>query len=129
MNTTPKPVSRQRRNQIKYPERQRARRAVGVALARGILVKPRTCAVCPSETVEAHHADYAYPLAVQWLCKQCHVKADALRRGPVRTTKLTIRINEETLRSFAKAARLRSTTMSRLIHDYVTEFIKERRAA
>lgn len=51
------------------------------AIERGILVRPDICENCnkkPTEYVngrngiEAHHDDYNKPLAVRWLCKDCH---------------------------------------------------------
>ena len=49
-----------------------ARYLVAKALKKGELtIKP--CAFCSStENVEAHHADYAKPLDVIWLCEACH---------------------------------------------------------
>lgn len=31
------------------------------------------CAGCGATDPEKHHEDYAYPLAVQWFCRRCHL--------------------------------------------------------
>ncbi len=38
---------------------------------RGLIV-PTPCSRCGDPDVEAHHFDYSKPLAVIWLCKECH---------------------------------------------------------
>jgi ribosomal protein S27AE len=53
------------------PQKARARKAVSDAVRRGSLVK-EPCERCGAATAEAHHADYAQPLKVRWLCKPCH---------------------------------------------------------
>ncbi len=35
-------------------------------------IKKRPCAVCGSSKSEMHHANYEFPNAVTWLCKQHH---------------------------------------------------------
>lgn len=55
----------------------RAHNAVQSAIESGDLVRPPLCGECgrpPSwlNVIEAHHDDYAKPLAVRWLCKSCH---------------------------------------------------------
>lgn len=54
-------------------DKERARQRVKHALKMGRLTKPDHCDLC-GETgrIEGHHADYAKPLEVQWLCSQCH---------------------------------------------------------
>jgi len=70
-------------------ERQRAHHKVFRALKDGTLVRPPMCLCClrpdivkrnrwDQSVIEAHHADYAKPLEVQWLCALCH-KAEHLR--------------------------------------------------
>jgi hypothetical protein len=46
-------------------------------------VRPETCYACGASgrRIEAHHADYTQPLAVQWLCKPCHHRADQQRKA------------------------------------------------
>jgi hypothetical protein len=54
---------------------RRAQRMVHRALARGVLVKPPTCAWCKrgdAPRLCAHHADYARPLDVEFICDRCH---------------------------------------------------------
>lgn len=68
---------------VEVPDAERARRqsarwAVKYAIQKGILSRGRceqdgpTC----SGPVEAHHEDYAAPLAVRWLCRGHHRKVD-----------------------------------------------------
>ena len=58
------------------PEKYLAHVAVQRALASGGLVKG-SCEICGDPTVDAHHGDYAKPLAVRWLCRQHHVRLHA----------------------------------------------------
>lgn len=53
--------------------KQRAQDEVRAAIKRGDLQRPTCCADC-GRTVEVHghHDDYAKPLDVRWLCRQCH---------------------------------------------------------
>ena len=63
---------------LRNPEKNRAHRAVFVALRNGGIVK-EPC-LCGEEKVQAHHEDYSKPLDVIWLCKAHHSGADQLRR-------------------------------------------------
>lgn len=66
-------ISRQRVAQLLHPEKARAR-----AMA-GELPRPDRCEHCGAVgSVEAHHGDYAEPLEVEWLCRECH---DLARTG------------------------------------------------
>ena len=61
--------------QRRYPEKQAAHNAVFNAVRTGRLIKPSACAECGTVgVVEAHHADYARRLDVEWLCQVCHNK-------------------------------------------------------
>lgn len=57
-------------------DKARARALVGKAVLRGELVVPEHCKECGmtngDNRLEGHHHDYAKPLDVVWLCKQCH---------------------------------------------------------
>lgn len=55
----------------KYPDRQKARTAVGNAIRDGRLIR-RPCEVCGIAKSEAHHDDYSKPLDVRWLCRRHH---------------------------------------------------------
>jgi len=69
-------VSRARADQILNPDKHRARIYLHKALNDGEIRKPKTCQWCKSDqNIEAHHTDYAKPLAVKWLCRKCHTKA------------------------------------------------------
>jgi len=62
-----------RRWKERHPERERAHHAVRAALLGGLLVRPKRCEGCGRVArVVAHHANYARPLAVEWLCRRCH---------------------------------------------------------
>ena len=55
------------------PEKRAAHIAVNNALRDG-KIERKNCK-CGSDSVQAHHADYANKLDVTWLCKTCHDKA------------------------------------------------------
>lgn len=65
-----------------------ARAAVARALADGTLVRPERCEDCNRRRkhLAAHHFSYAYKyhLVVEWLCYECHQKADSKRRAAER---------------------------------------------
>ncbi len=64
-----------------------AHRAVRAALARGDLVRPKSCSRCGDEplagsdgraSIQAHHHDYSKPLEIEWICPTCHRKETPL---------------------------------------------------
>lgn len=59
-------------------EMARAHAAVRQAVLDGSMFKPSVCSRCgSSKSIVAHHADYAKPLEVEWLCHKCHKKHHA----------------------------------------------------
>lgn len=58
------------------PHKMAARKMVKNAVKRGELIKPECCQSCqkptPRELLDGHHEDYAKPLDVTWLCRECH---------------------------------------------------------
>lgn len=55
------------------------------ALRDGLLVRPEACGECGKPcTPQGHHADYAQPLHVAWLCPACHRAKHPGPRGPRR---------------------------------------------
>jgi hypothetical protein len=62
--------SRRRRKTFSR-DRQRASNLVYTAVRQGTLV-PQPCEVCGRGRADAHHDDYAAPLAVRWLCRSHH---------------------------------------------------------
>lgn len=58
---------------------------LGAAVQSGRIEKPSTCSICnksfPREKIEGHHADYDYPLAVIWCCRQCHINSFHQRKS------------------------------------------------
>ena len=61
------------------PSHKRAYKAVEAAVACDALIRPARCSRCGNtvdgdriKRIEAHHIDYAHPLAVLWLCTRCH---------------------------------------------------------
>lgn len=74
-------ISRQRVEQIVKRDRDRARGLITKLVGSGHLERAELCALCGgSGELEAHHPDYAKPRVVTWLCQQCHIVADILRR-------------------------------------------------
>jgi hypothetical protein len=64
------------------PELERRRRcynAVKIAIKIGRLVRPEVCSFCGVKCKpDAHHDDYDEPLKVDWACRTCHRKLDAM---------------------------------------------------
>lgn len=60
---------------IERKKRRYVRRLVHQAIARGELHRPQVCDCCAknSRQIQAHHRDYGQPLAVDWLCSECHL--------------------------------------------------------
>lgn len=70
-------VERTTRMRRKYPDKNRARELVHLAVGRkknGLVRLP--CSKCGNPKSEAHHPDYSKPLEVIWLCRAHHVEAD-----------------------------------------------------
>ena len=63
------------------PERQSAKYAANYAQKKGRLKPPGACEDCGDALarLDKHHEDYSKPLAVVWLCRDCHSKR---HRGP-----------------------------------------------
>jgi transcriptional regulator with XRE-family HTH domain len=75
-------ISRQRVNQLARPREHAARARLREAVARGAVSSVQACQRCGSSAkTEAHHPDYAKPLAVEFLCRKCHRSADHEKRG------------------------------------------------
>lgn len=54
-------------------EEYRAMDILRNAIRAGRVVRPNRCQICNKEcTPHGHHEDYSLPLAVLWLCAQCH---------------------------------------------------------
>lgn len=66
-------ITRQRIDQIVQPAKAKARAQLSRAIERGEVERGGCCAMCgATDDIEAHHDDYGLPLAVRWLCVQCH---------------------------------------------------------
>lgn len=69
-------LERQCRCRVADKRPSRAHCAVYYALGVGHLTR-QPCEICGSNNVHAHHADYARPLDVRWLCPICHGRLHA----------------------------------------------------
>lgn len=68
------------------PEKVQAHQAVADAIRSGRLVRPAACSSCGIAChPDAHHADYSAPMGVEWLCRRCHRRADAVRSSRLHT--------------------------------------------
>lgn len=65
------------------PDGYKAHNALNNALRDGKIKKPKHCSECGAKgKLHAHHEDYSKPLAVDWLCVQCHAKHNPIYLGP-----------------------------------------------
>ena len=63
----------------RWPEKHKARQAVGNAVRDGRVTKPETCSESGEDgRIEGHHDDYSKPLDVRWLCSPCHHQHHAM---------------------------------------------------
>jgi len=65
--------ARMKKWRTKNQQKRAAQTAVSNAIRDGRLIR-KACNICGSGDPEAHHADYAKPLEVRWLCKAHHVE-------------------------------------------------------
>ena len=65
----------------RYPEKEAAKQIFHNAIRRGEIVRPAICEKCLRDPgtnragrtkLHGHHDDYSKPLAVQWVCVECH---------------------------------------------------------
>lgn len=66
-------------------KKQIARAIANVAVKRGKLPK-QPCRDCGAPKAEKHHPDYAKPLEVIWLCRDCHMAEHERERNVPRET-------------------------------------------
>lgn len=67
-------IQAHKRHAEKYPEKNKARNRLRMAVHRGTIIKPSNCEICDKEAkrIEAHHHDYSLPFDVIWMCVECH---------------------------------------------------------
>jgi len=71
--TNPSRSSISRRYRQKNTDKYKAHWKVQAALRSGVLVRPDNCEKCGLKCKpHGHHDNYASPLAVRWLCIDCH---------------------------------------------------------
>lgn len=76
--------ARERQHLRKKDARTAARDVLNRAVRSGNMIRPSVCSSCQrTGRITAHHADYSKPLAVEWLCYECHGR---LHRKSVTTT-------------------------------------------
>lgn len=70
------------KHRAQYPERVRARTAIGSRIRRGTL-KRKACQICGARKTQAHHPDYSKPLEVFWLCEKHHRAVHRNEKSPL----------------------------------------------
>ena len=61
------------KSRAKYPEKRAAQIILMNSLSQGKITRPNACSICMKPCKpEGHHPDYSKPLAVIWVCKNCH---------------------------------------------------------
>lgn len=73
-SATPEGRARSAKQRIKYATKLKACIAANNAVRKGILVKPEACSCCGLKTMQMikRIQDPSDPLAVDWLCRECH---------------------------------------------------------
>jgi hypothetical protein len=74
---TPEGIASIRAAQRKWDAENKDKKAAHIILNNAVrdrrIVKPDTCQSCGAGgRIHGHHADYAFPLSVEWLCQKCH---------------------------------------------------------
>lgn len=74
-----RPYEPQARRERKWPahsipvHERWATRRLERSIARGLMIRPKSCSVCGCDgKINGHHDDYNKPLSVRWLCSSCH---------------------------------------------------------
>lgn len=102
----------------------RARYLVAYAVNTGKLVRPDSCERCndTGRAIHAHHADYASPLTVEWLCVPCHRREHyaALTEPDV---SLKVTICREVARELKRVAVAADRPMRSLVAEAITEYL------
>lgn len=97
------PVVYTQRFKARNPEKVMAHQIVASAIRNGMLVRPKFCESCLlARRLDAHHADYAEPLVVEWLCRKCHRAADRVRAA--KESQSGARLSDRTLKPEAPQA-------------------------
>ncbi len=60
------------KSMLKHKEKQKARALVNFYVKTGKIEKPKQCFCGNTKSIQAHHEDYSKPLAIDWLCRDCH---------------------------------------------------------
>lgn len=61
------------KSESNHPLKKPARKIFNYHIEKGTIKKPEECSKCLKKCKpEGHHIDYAKPLEVIWLCRQCH---------------------------------------------------------
>lgn len=70
---------------LRHPTKMTARQAINHQVRVGKVIRPDYCKRCGiantpiangRSSIQAHHRDYSKPLEVEWLCPECHKRAD-----------------------------------------------------
>jgi hypothetical protein len=74
-------LAKQAESRARYPERQRARDRLRMAILRGDVLRGPCEFAGPDcrGSIEGHHDDYSLPLVARWVCRKHHRRLDRAR--------------------------------------------------
>ena len=120
-------ASRQREWQIQNPDKTRAHSAFHYAVKTGRIARPAACSRCKTVgRVEGHHPDYAEPLQVIWLCRNCHA-ATRKNKGASAMKRTTLFLTEEQVERLNEMAAYKGLNLAQLVRLYINDGLDRER--
>jgi hypothetical protein len=99
-----------------------------MAKVSGLVAKSQSCERCGgSDSLDGHHADYAKPFDVEWLCHWHHLAADAELRARLTSEKATSYVDRVGRGLFEAHRLLRRHLCDRLVQDIQSGAMKSGR--